>query len=142
MQNLSPTPPLSLENINEQLRTSKRVFPIDMNQKTKTLKSRKNTVPYDKLTVLEDSKVSIRPRYPADEMRAARRYKSTNRRKNPSPHLVSTIANVHERDQVQKKRLDELLLSHVDTLTRSGSSRNFLPQIRSTNQNKGAFNPK
>ena len=73
--------------------TSKRVFPIDTNQKSDNSKSqqrealryRKNTVPYDKITVLEDSKVSIRPRLPADEMRAARRYKSTNRRKNPYP---------------------------------------------------------
>ena len=75
--------------------TSKRVFPIDTNEKPlnsnnsptarKALRYRKNTVAYDKITVLEDSKVSIRPRYPADDMRAAKRYKSTSRRKNPYP---------------------------------------------------------
>ena len=30
---------------------------------------------------------------------------------------------------MQKRRIDELLLSHADTLTRSGSSKQFLPHI-------------
>ena len=72
-------------------------------------------------------------------MRAARRYKSTSRRKNPAPHQVFTIGNVQERNKVQNKKLDDLLLSHVDTLTRSGSSRNFLPHIKSANVMQGSF---
>ena len=42
---------------------------------------------------------------------------------------LMSIATVDARDKVQKKKLDDLLLSHVDTLTRSGSSKTLLPQI-------------
>ena len=67
----------------------------------------------EKITMLEDSTVSIKPpRHITEEARAAKRYKSTQRRQ-----PVLSIQTVQERDPVQKKRLDELLLSHVDTLT-------------------------
>ena len=40
---------------------------------------------------------------------------------------LMSIVSVDARDKVQKKKLDDLLLSHVDTLTRSGSSKTLLP---------------
>ena len=120
-------------SIHEQLLSSKRVLPIDMKRKV-IGGARNSTIPKQKITMLEDSTVSIRPPRLTHEQAAKRRYRSTNRR-NP----VLSVSNVHEKDRVQNRRLDELLLSHADTLTRSGSSKQFLPIINSPVAN-GATN--
>ena len=85
--------------------------------------------------MLEDSTVSIRPQRLAGAQ-AAKRYRSTNRR---NPPLLS-ISNVHEKDIVQKRRMNEILLSHADTLTRSGSSKQFLPHIYNSGDGKAGLN--
>lgn len=73
--------PVELDNINEALLGSRRVFPIDLTQK-RSVGTRKSTMPVEKITMLVDSTVSIRP--PRDSVASGsttnQRYKSVSRR--------------------------------------------------------------
>ena len=74
----------------------------------------------DKLRQYESSTVVTQPNQPL-EIKNNKKYSA--RMHQP----LLTVASVDARDKVQKKKMDDLLLSHVDTLTRSGSSKTLLP---------------
>lgn len=83
--------------IDDQLLSSKRVLPIDIRGAAhRSIGQRKSTMPLEKITMLQDSTVSIRPPQERghSNMRAlaAKRY---------SRQPVLTISNVHEKDKEQ-----------------------------------------
>lgn len=95
--------PVELDSINEALLGSKRVFPIDLNPNVvKAVGQRKSTLPLEKITMLVDSTVSIRPpRKSVAETTGSitkHRYnKSVSRRQQPP---LLSITNVNEKDKV------------------------------------------
>ena len=54
-------------------------------------------------------------------------YRAPN--KFPYAKPLLSITGVEAKDRLQKRYLDDLILSHVDTLTRSNSSKMLLPVI-------------
>lgn len=115
--------PMDLSKVSPHVLSSKRIFPIDLNDAIQSISARKTSVPVHvptaKITLLEDSSVSVKP--PRIESRSRKRYARNS--------ALISIANVNADDREQKRKINELLLSHVDTLTRSGLSRTVLPQI-------------
>ena len=57
------------------------------------------------------------------------------RNKRFSQPPVLTIESINARNDIQKSKLDELLLSHVDTLTQHSGSRTKLPVLSPQNNN-------
>jgi hypothetical protein len=105
---------VNIASINQDLLSSKRVFPIEPSAK-RSIGTRKTTITLEKNVGLAPGSFEA----PKNSVRYASR-------KEP----VLSISNVREKDPVQKRRLDELLLSHVETLTRQGSSSHLLlPKI-------------
>ena len=47
----------------------------------------------------------------------------------PYVRPLLSVTDVEAKGPLQRRKLDDLILSHVDTLTRSGSSKVLLPTI-------------
>ena len=123
---------MKLDGIDPVLLSSRRVFPFEVQESTfkpkaqlprykfnsKSMVSHMTSTNLNRFRQHESSTVVSKPL----EMMNQRR-RSVVRMHQP----LMSIVSVDARDKVQKKKLDDLLLSHVDTLTRSGSSKTLLP---------------